>query len=102
MTSKVMINENNNYNLLIGEIIELNKIEKLNKTKKIKIKYEPIIMGITKTALTNQSFIAEVCFQEVTRTLIKSAIKGKTDWLYGLKENIILGNLIPSGTGYKN
>lgn len=102
MTSKVLITETDSKDVLIGEIIEINQIERINANKTIKIKYEPIILGISKVNLTNQSFIAQACFQETVRTLTKSAIQGKIDWLYGLKENLILGNIIPAGTGFKN
>lgn len=101
MTSKVIITGSKNSNLLIGEIVELNKIERINKNRITKEKYEPMIMGISKIALTNQSFIAEACFQETMRSLTRSAIQGRMDWLYGLKENVVLGNIIPAGTGFK-
>lgn len=58
-------------------------------------------MGITKTALNNPSFISAASFQETTRVLTKAAIEGRQDWLKGLKENIVIGHLIPSGTGLK-
>jgi DNA-directed RNA polymerase subunit beta' len=101
MTSKVLVIEHGDSQLITGEILELNKAEKTNKALKDPIQYEPILLGITKLSLSNQSFISEASFQETTRILSKSAIEGKIDWLYGLKENIILGNLIPIGTGYK-
>jgi DNA-directed RNA polymerase beta' subunit len=101
ITSKVIIVEQGNSNVITGEIMELNKVEKTNKILQNKITYEPILLGITKLSLSNQSFISEACFQETTRVLTRSAIAGRIDWLYGLKENIILGNLIPIGTGYK-
>ena len=62
----------------------------------------PLLLGITKSALNNPSFISAASFQETTRVLTKAAIEGQIDWLRGLKENIILGNLIPSGTGSQN
>nr|YP_009144882.1 RNA polymerase beta'' subunit [Euglenaria anabaena]AKJ83329.1 RNA polymerase beta'' subunit [Euglenaria anabaena] len=102
MTSKVIIKEQGDSTLLTGELIELNKIEKINENLKGKAKYEPIILGISKLSLSSQSFISEASFQETTRILTKSAIEGRIDWLYGLKENIVIGNLIPVGTGYKN
>lgn len=101
MTSKVIIKEEGSSNLMIGEIIDINKIEKINKNLKMLAKYEPILLGITKISLLNDSFISAACFQETTRVLTKAAIKGKIDWLTGLKENIILGNLIPIGSGFK-
>jgi DNA-directed RNA polymerase subunit beta' len=101
MTSKVIITEQGESKIIVGETIELNKIEKINKNLRIKAQYEPILLGITKISLSNQSFISEASFQETTKILTKSAIQGKIDWLYGIKENLILGNLIPVGTGYK-
>lgn len=101
MTSKVLIKQSENKNLLVGEMIDINKVEKINQTMKNKIRYEPIIIGISQIPMTSESFISAACFQETTRILIKSAISGKTDWLKGLKENIIIGKVIPAGTGYK-
>lgn len=101
MTSKVIITNQGNSPFIIGDIIELNKIEKINRKLDNKVKYEPILMGITKLSLSNQSFVSEASFQETTKVLTRSAIEGKIDWLYGLKENLILGNIIPVGTGYK-
>jgi DNA-directed RNA polymerase subunit beta' len=59
-------------------------------------------LGITKAALNNPSFISAASFQETTRVLTKAAIEGRIDWLRGLKENIIIGHLIPAGTGSQN
>ena len=67
--------------------------------------YVPLLLGITKAALNNPSFISAASFQETTRVLTKAAIEGRIDWLRGLKENIIIGHLIPAGTGspiYRN
>jgi hypothetical protein len=61
--------------------------------------YVPLLLGITKAALNNPSFISAASFQETTRVLTKAAIEGRIDWLRGLKENIIIGHLIPAGTG---
>ncbi len=58
-------------------------------------------MGITQAALTTDSFISAASFQETTRVLTDAAVAGKVDYLYGLKENVIVGNLVPSGTGLK-
>jgi len=102
MTSRVIVMTKGDSKLITGEIVELNKAEKINKKIKHKIKYEPILLGISKLSLSSQSFISEACFQETTRVLCRSAIEGRIDWLFGLKENLILGNLIPSGTGYEN
>ncbi len=62
---------------------------------------EPILLGITQAALSTDSFISAASFQETTRVLTDAAIEGKVDYLYGLKENVIVGNLIPAGTGLK-
>ncbi len=70
------------------------------KLKEKKAQYKPVILGITKKSLETKSFISEASFQETTRILAKSAIEGKTDFLRGLKENVILGHLIPAGTGF--
>ena len=64
--------------------------------------YIPLLLGITKAALNNPSFISAASFQETTRVLTKAAIEGRIDWLRGLKENIIIGHLIPAGTGSQN
>jgi DNA-directed RNA polymerase subunit beta' len=100
MTSKVIVCEKGDSELISGEILDLNKIEKINKQLYNKAKYEPLLLGISKLSLNNQSFISEASFQQTTKILTRSAIEGKIDWLYGLKENIIMGNLIPAGTGF--
>jgi DNA-directed RNA polymerase subunit beta' len=100
MTGKVIIIKQGRSQLMIGEILEINKVERINEKIKNKAKYTPIIIGISRIALSKQSFISEASFQETTAIISKAAIEGKTDWLYGLKENIILGNIMPTGTGY--
>ena len=62
--------------------------------------YEPLLLGITKAALSTESFISAASFQETTKVLTEAAISGKTDFLRGLKENVILGRVIPAGTGF--
>ncbi|HEV8601430.1 MAG TPA: hypothetical protein VGQ87_02415, partial [Patescibacteria group bacterium] len=62
---------------------------------------EQLLMGITKSSLNTESFLAAASFQETTRVLIEAAITAKTDYLRGLKENVIIGKLIPAGTGYR-
>ena len=98
MTSKVIIKSSNGIKLIQGEIISLNKIEKITTNTNNKLSYEPIIIGITKASLLNESFISAACFQETIRIITKSAVMGKIDWLIGIKENILLGNLVPIGT----
>ena len=109
MTSKVRIEKGGNTGQLPGEILALEKIEKLNhimsNINKQTAIYYPILLGITKASLNTESFISAASFQETTRVLTEAAISGKLDWLKGLKENVIIGRLIPAGTGfnaYKN
>lgn len=101
MTSKVMITNSGNSSFLVGDLIDLNFVERMNENLSNKIVYEPVVIGITRFSLSCQSFIAAASFQETTRVLTKSALEGKIDWLSGLKENLVMGNLIPAGTGYK-
>ena len=84
----------------VVDLIELNaENEKLKKAKKKEAKAEPIIMGITRVALKTDSFLSAASFQETTGVLINAAIRGAVDELRGLKENVIIGKLIPAGTG---
>merc|ERR1711934_1102492 len=64
--------------------------------------YTPLLLGITKASLNSDSFISAASFQETTRVLTEAAIEGKKDWLHGLKENVIIGRLIPAGTGFNS
>jgi DNA-directed RNA polymerase subunit beta' len=104
MTSKVKIEIGGGTDCLPGEIIELQKIHAINKTMSILNKpesiYYPILLGITKASLNTESFISAASFQETTKVLTEAAISGKLDWLKGLKENVIIGRLIPAGTGF--
>jgi DNA-directed RNA polymerase subunit beta' len=101
MTKKAIITQEGNSKFITGELIEISKLEYLNKKLIKKIKYEPILIGISKISVTSQSFIAAASFQETTKVLSNSAIEGKIDWLYGLKENIVLGiDLNPNYIGY--
>ena len=106
MTTKVLITFEGNTPLLKREVIDLYHIYYINQVvnahKKQTAYYVPLLLGITKAALNNPSFISAASFQETTKVLTKAAIEGRIDWLRGLKENIILGNLIPSGTGSPN
>jgi len=65
-------------------------------------KATPLLLGITKASLTTESFISAASFQETTRMLTEAAASGKTDELFGLKENVIVGHLIPAGTGFRD
>ena len=100
MTSKVLIQDGGETPFLPGEVIEFDRIEKINQTVSRPAEYEPIILGITKASLNTDSFISAASFQETTRVLTQAAIEGKSDWLRGLKENVILGRVIPAGTGF--
>nr|QCI04613.1 RNA polymerase b'-subunit [Apoglossum ruscifolium] len=104
MTSKVKIENGGETDYLPGEIIDLQKIEAINKSleliHKIEASYQPILLGITKASLNTESFISAASFQETTKVLTEAAISGKLDWLRGLKENVIIGRLIPAGTGF--
>jgi len=106
ITSKIRISEKNQKFLLPGEIVELKQIEYINiilkKSFKPLISYSPILLGITKASLITESFIAASSFQETTKILTTAAIEGKIDWLRGLKENVIIGRLIPVGTGFQH
>ena len=114
MLSRVRIKDMGDTRLLIGDIVEKaqlteanNEIERENKenkgvTDKIKkpAAAEQLLLGITKASLTTESFLSAASFQETARVLIGAAVTGKEDKLRGLKENVIIGRLIPSGTGY--
>ena len=106
MTTKVLITYEGETPLSRREVIDLYHIQYINQIIKIEKKqpayYSPLLLGITKAALNNPSFISAASFQETTRVLTKAAIEGKIDWLRGLKENIIIGHLIPAGTGSQN
>ena len=103
MLHKVKIEESGTTDFLPGEYIDLNAFEAAN-TKAIEEGGEPavakpILLGITKASLATDSFLSAASFQETTRVLTDAAIKGKVDPLIGLKENVIIGKLIPAGTG---
>ena len=106
MTTKVLITYEGNTPLLRREVIDLYHIQYINQIVQMKGKksacYVPLLLGITKAALNNPSFISAASFQETTKVLTKAAIEGRIDWLRGLKENIIIGHLIPAGTGSQN
>ena len=106
MTTKVLITSEGNTPLLRRELIDLYHINCINNILEFEKKdvayYVPFLMGVTKAALNNPSFISAASFQETTRVLTKAAIEGRIDWLRGLKENIIIGHLIPAGTGSPN
>jgi len=104
MTSKVRVEDAGDTTLLPGELIELRQVEKGNAAMAITggapAEFTPVLLGITKASLNTDSFISAASFQETTRVLTEAAIEGKSDWLRGLKENVIIGRLIPAGTGF--
>ena len=104
MTSKVRIEDAGDTTLLPGELIELRQVEDTNQAMSITggapSEFTPVLLGITKASLNTDSFISAASFQETTRVLTEAAIEGKSDWLRGLKENVIIGRLIPAGTGF--
>ena len=103
MLKKVEIKEPGDTDLLLNETIDLIDIIKINdelkKNGKKPAVYERILLGITKASLQTKSFISAASFQETTRVLTDASIKGKVDVLQGLKENVIVGRLVPAGTG---
>ena len=103
MLKKVEIKESGDSGLLSGELIDLIDINVLNKDlvskNKKPTRFERILLGITKASLQTNSFISAASFQETTRVLTDASIKGKVDYLQGLKENVIVGRLVPAGTG---
>ena len=104
MTSKVRVDDGGDTTMLPGELVDLRQIEQVNEAMAITggapARYTPVLLGITKASLNTDSFISAASFQETTRVLTEAAIEGKSDWLRGLKENVIIGRLIPAGTGF--
>nr|YP_009426938.1 RNA polymerase beta'' subunit [Hypodematium crenatum]ASU95614.1 RNA polymerase beta'' subunit [Hypodematium crenatum] len=100
LTSKVVASEDGITNVFFpGELVELSQAERMNRVLKRPIFYEPIILGMTKASLNTTSFLSEASLQETTRVLAKAALRGRIDRLKGLKENVILGDAVPIGTG---
>jgi len=108
MLRKIKVDDAGDTDLIAGSVIDINEFKKANRKleegqKKATGTKE--LLGITKVALLTESFLSAASFQETARVLTDAAIKGKTDKLLGLKENVIIGRLIPAGTGvidYKN
>ena len=105
MLRKVRIIEQGDSDFLPGQLVEIGAFRKVNMTLTQEGKEpamgKPVLLGITKASLNSDSFLASASFQETTRVLTDAAIKGKVDNLCGLTENVILGKLIPAGTGLK-
>ncbi len=106
MLKKVQIKEVGDTNFLIGEQIERYKFEEENERVMASggrpAVAEPLLLGITKASLSTESFISAASFQETTKVLTEAAVAGKVDNLRGLKENVIMGRLIPAGTGFRD
>lgn len=103
MTARVRIVEGGDTGFLPGELIQHRLLEKLNKVLEQQncrpAQYEPMILGITKSVLQSESFLLAASFQQVSKVLVQSALSKKTDFLRGLHENLLVGQLIPAGTG---
>ena len=104
MLKRVKIKEPGDTDFLVGEQVERYAFEEVNEKMLAKGKKpaiaEPLLQGITKASLSTESFISAASFQETTRVLTEASITGKIDYLRGLKENVIMGRLIPAGTGF--
>jgi DNA-directed RNA polymerase subunit beta' len=106
MLQKVEIVDGGDTPFIVGEHIDLAEFEEANDAVRRSRKKDqreatatPLLLGITKASLQTRSFISAASFQETTRVLTEAAVQGKTDTLEGLKENVIVGRLIPAGTG---
>jgi DNA-directed RNA polymerase subunit beta' len=100
MTSKGQIIDNGNTGFIINEVLPLQKIENANLTTAgKKAVYAPAVVGLTRAALNSDSFVSAASFQETTRVLTRDAVAGKSDFLRGLKEKVVIGDLISAGTG---
>ena len=106
MLKKVRVEENGDSDFLPGTLVDVLEFEevneKLEKEGKIPAEGKQVMLGITKASLATDSFLSAASFQETTKVLTEAAIKGKVDHLVGLKENVIIGKLIPAGTGLKH
>ena len=105
MLRKVRIEDNGDTDMFAGSLIDMYEFEERNELAKDN-RLKPatgkrVLLGITKASLATDSFLSAASFQETTRVLTEAAVKGKTDDLIGLKENVIIGKLIPAGTGMK-
>ena len=103
MLRKVIVLDAGESRLIVGEQVDLQRVlsenDRLQAQGKLPVRYEPVLMGITKASLATESFVSAASFQETTRVLTEAAVLGSFDELRGLKENVIVGRLIPAGTG---
>jgi DNA-directed RNA polymerase subunit beta' len=105
MLQKIRIEDNGDSDLLVGSMVDsldfLELNEQLEAEGKTLATGAQVLLGITKASLATNSFLSAASFQETTKVLTEAAIKGKVDPLIGMKENVIIGKLIPAGTGMK-
>ncbi len=103
MLRKVDITASGDSSFITGEQVEFHQVvtenKRLEEEGKVPAKYDRVLLGITKASLATESFISAASFQETTRVLTEGAVSGKKDYLRGLKENVVVGRLIPAGTG---
>ncbi len=103
MLSNVRITKSGDTEFLIGEIISKNRFKRVNEKALADggepSEAQPVLLGITKASLSSESLISAASFQETTRVLTEASASGTMDYLRGLKENVIVGHLIPAGTG---
>lgn len=104
MFSKMRVTDPGDSELVMGDMVDKSRLQEINEQleaeNRTPAQAEQLLMGITKISLSTESFLAAASFQETTRVLIEAAVTGKTDYLRGLKENVIIGKLIPAGTGF--
>lgn len=104
MFSKMRVTESGDSDFIVGDTVDKSRFRDVNdrivSEGRRPAVAEQLLMGITKISLNTESFLAAASFQETTRVLIEAAVTGKTDYLRGLKENVIIGKLIPAGTGF--
>jgi hypothetical protein len=84
---------------LPGELIDISKARRINRTLKKSLHCKPLLLGITKASLNTNSFLSEASFERTIRVLSRSALQGRLDWIKGLKENVLISHMIPAGTG---
>jgi len=106
MTRKVQVRDPGNSEFLPGAVVDKFRFrrenDKLRKDRKKPANGETLLLGITKASLSSESFISAASFQETTKVLTEAAIAGRRDYLVGLKENVILGHMVPTGTGFRD
>ena len=104
MTSKVLISYGGDGPYLPGDLISFKEAESVSRALRAvdldELRYEPVLVGITKSALGKQGFLSPASFQDTIRVLLRCSLEARTDPVRGLKEHVILGKVIPAGTGH--